>query len=152
MFTVDVKNQLDEYSKRVSENLAELLPNANDGQAQVVKAMKYSLMNGGKRLRPTLVLEFCKMCGGDVEKAMAYARDHGNDIVFLDTAGRLHVDEVLMDELKRMKEAVQPTEILLVVDAMTGQDAVNAASAFDQALDIVQHVHFLHKFKKRKNF
>ena len=48
MFTVDVKKQLDEYSKRVSENLAELLPNANDGQAQVVKAMKYSLMNGGK--------------------------------------------------------------------------------------------------------
>ena len=73
MFTVDVKKQLNEYSKRVSENLAELLPNANDGQAQVVKAMKYSLMNGGKRLRPTLVLEFCKMCGGDVEKAMAYA-------------------------------------------------------------------------------
>ena len=68
--------------------------------------------------------------------AIRHARDHGNDIVFLDTAGRLHVDEVLMDELKRMKEAVQPTEILLVVDAMTGQDAVNAASAFDQALDI----------------
>ena len=66
--------------------------------------------------------------------AIRHARDHGNDIVFLDTAGRLHVDEVLMDELKRMKEAVQPTEILLVVDAMTGQDAVNAASAFDQAL------------------
>ena len=68
--------------------------------------------------------------------AIRHASDHGNDIVFLDTAGRLHVDEVLMDELKRMKEAVQPTEILLVVDAMTGQDAVNAAAAFDEALDI----------------
>ena len=70
------------------------------------------------------------------ENALRYARDHGNDLVFLDTAGRLHVDEALMDELKRMKATVHPNEILLVVDAMTGQDAVNAASAFDQALDI----------------
>ena len=57
-------------------------------------------------------------------------------MVFLDTAGRLHVDEALMDELKRIKAAVEPTEILLVVDAMIGQDAVNAAQAFDDALDI----------------
>ena len=57
-------------------------------------------------------------------------------MVFLDTAGRLHVDEALMDELKRMKAAVRPNEILLVVVAMTGQDAVNAASAFDEALGI----------------
>ena len=70
------------------------------------------------------------------ENAIRHARDHGNDMVFLDTAGRLHVDEALMDELKRMKAAVRPNEILLVVDAMTGQDAVNAASAFDQALGI----------------
>ena len=70
------------------------------------------------------------------ENALRYARDHGNDLVFLDTAGRLHVDEALMDELKRMKAAVHPNEILLVVDAMTGQDAVNAASAFDGALGI----------------
>lgn len=68
--------------------------------------------------------------------ALLHAREHGNDMVFLDTAGRLHVDEALMDELKRMKEAVRPNEILLVVDAMTGQDAVNAASAFDEALGI----------------
>ena len=53
---------------------------------------------------------------------------HGNDMVFLDTAGRLHVDEALMDELKAIKAAVKPDEILLVVDAMTGQDAVNAAT------------------------
>ena len=70
------------------------------------------------------------------EDAIRHARDHGSDMVFLDTAGRLHVDEALMDELKRMKAAVHPNEILLVVDAMTGQDAVNAASAFDEALGI----------------
>ena len=70
------------------------------------------------------------------QDALRHARDHGNDIVFLDTAGRLHVDEELMDELKRMKAAVHPNEILLVVDAMTGQDAVNAAAAFYEALGI----------------
>ena len=70
------------------------------------------------------------------QNAIRHARDYGNDLVFLDTAGRLHVDETLMDELKRMKAAVHPNEILLVVDAMTGQDAVNAASAFDEALGI----------------
>jgi len=68
--------------------------------------------------------------------AIAHAEQHGNDIVFLDTAGRLHIDEQLMNELQDIKEAVGPAEILLVVDAMTGQDAVNAASAFDQALGI----------------
>ena len=73
----------------------------------------------------------------DIAKAaVAHAREHGNDLVFLDTAGRLHVDEALMDELKRMKATVHPNEILLVVDAMTGQDAVNAAGAFDEALGI----------------
>ena len=68
--------------------------------------------------------------------AIRHAKDHGSDMVFLDTAGRLHVDETLMDDLKRMKATVHPNEILLVVDAMTGQDAVNAASAFDEALGI----------------
>ena len=70
------------------------------------------------------------------EEAVKYAKDHGNDVVFLDTAGRLHVDAELMDELRQLKAAVKPNEILLVVDAMTGQDAVNAASAFDEALGI----------------
>ena len=68
--------------------------------------------------------------------AVEHAKRHGNDLVFLDTAGRLHIDEALMDELKNIKAAVEPAEILLVVDAMTGQDAVNAASAFDEALGI----------------
>ncbi len=73
----------------------------------------------------------------DIAKAaVEHAVKHGNDIVFLDTAGRLHVDEELMDELRNIKAAVQPTEILLVVDAMIGQDAVTAAKAFDDALDI----------------
>ena len=69
-------------------------------------------------------------------EAVKYAADHGNDMVFLDTAGRLHIDETLMDELRNIKSAVKPHEILLVVDAMTGQDAVNAAKAFDDALGI----------------
>ena len=73
----------------------------------------------------------------DIAKtAVQHAVRHGNDMVFLDTAGRLHIDEALMDELKAIKAAVKPNEILLVVDAMTGQDAVNAAQAFNDALDI----------------
>ncbi len=73
----------------------------------------------------------------DIAKAaVEHAKKHGNDLVFLDTAGRLHIDSELMDELKNIKAAVEPAEILLVVDAMTGQDAVNAASAFDEALDV----------------
>lgn len=69
-------------------------------------------------------------------KAVAYAKDHGNDVVILDTAGRLHVDEVLMNELKNLKSELNPREILLVVDAMTGQDAVNVAKSFNDLLDI----------------
>ena len=70
------------------------------------------------------------------QKAVSHAKDHGNDIVILDTAGRLHIDEELMNELKTIKAEVKPHEILLVIDAMTGQDAVNAAQAFDEALGI----------------
>ena len=73
----------------------------------------------------------------EIAKAgIQHAIDHGNDLVFLDTAGRLHVDEELMEELQNIKAAVSPTEIILVVDAMIGQDAVNAAKAFDDALEI----------------
>ena len=68
--------------------------------------------------------------------AVLYARQRGHDMVFLDTAGRLHVDEALMEELKNIKAAVKPDEIMLVVDAMTGQDAVNAAQSFNEWLDI----------------
>ena len=70
------------------------------------------------------------------KEAVQYARQHGHDMVFLDTAGRLHIDETLMEELKNIKSAVKPDEIMLVVDAMTGQDAVNAAQSFNEWLDI----------------
>lgn len=70
------------------------------------------------------------------KEAVLYARQRGYDMVFLDTAGRLHVDEALMEELKNIKAAVKPNEIMLVVDAMTGQDAVNAAQTFNEWLDI----------------
>ena len=69
-------------------------------------------------------------------EAVLHARQRGHDMVFLDTAGRLHVDEELMNELKNIKAAVKPSEIMLVVDAMTGQDAVNAAQSFNEWLDI----------------
>ena len=69
-------------------------------------------------------------------EAVRHAKTYGNDIVILDTAGRLHIDEPLMAELKEIKKTVSPDEILLVVDAMTGQDAVNVAESFDAQLDI----------------
>lgn len=70
------------------------------------------------------------------QQAIRHARDYGNDIVILDTAGRLHIDEELMGELKRIKDTVEPSEILLVVDSMTGQDAVNVAKSFNDLLEI----------------
>lgn len=70
------------------------------------------------------------------KSAIAHAKDYGNDIVILDTAGRLHVDEDLMGELKNIKGKIEPHEIILVVDAMTGQDAVNVAKTFNDLLDI----------------
>lgn len=71
-----------------------------------------------------------------VKEAMKYARQHGHDYVIIDTAGRLHIDEELMEELVQIKETVNPDEILLVLDAMTGQDAVKVAETFNQYLDI----------------
>lgn len=70
------------------------------------------------------------------KEALKHAKDHGNDLVILDTAGRLHIDEALMDELKGLKKEIEPNEILFVVDAMMGQDAVNVSKAFDEALGI----------------
>ena len=73
----------------------------------------------------------------EIAKAgIEHAKRHGHDMVFIDTAGRLNVDEAMMEELERMKAATDPTEILLVVDAMTGQDAVNIAEEFNNRLDI----------------
>ena len=70
------------------------------------------------------------------KESIKFAKDNGYDVVILDTAGRLHIDEALMDELKKIKAETQPNEILLTVDSMTGQDAVNVAQTFNEALDI----------------
>ncbi|HBO66362.1 MAG TPA: signal recognition particle protein [Clostridiales bacterium] len=70
------------------------------------------------------------------KNAVRHAEKNGYDMVFIDTAGRLHLDEAMMDELLDIKKETEPSEILLVVDAMTGQDAVNVAKAFDEKLDI----------------
>lgn len=70
------------------------------------------------------------------KEAIEYAKKQGFDVVILDTAGRLHINEELMDELKNIKSAVHPTEILLTLDSMTGQDAVNVAESFNNALDV----------------
>ena len=70
------------------------------------------------------------------KEAIKHAKDYGNDIVILDTAGRLHIDEQLMRELKNIKAEVHPDEILLTIDSMTGQDAVNVAKTFNELLDI----------------
>lgn len=69
-------------------------------------------------------------------EAIKFAKDHGNDYVFLDTAGRLHIDEELMNELSNIKSEIHPHEILLVIDAMTGQDSVNVAKKFNETLGI----------------
>ena len=71
-----------------------------------------------------------------VKQGLKQAKDYGNDLVIIDTAGRLHIDEELMDELKDIKKIADPSEIMLVVDAMIGQDAVKVASSFDEALGI----------------
>ena len=68
--------------------------------------------------------------------ALAFAKNHGHDILLIDTAGRLHIDDALMEELEHIKAAIQPHQILLVVDAMTGQDAVNVASGFHSRLGL----------------
>ena len=85
---------------------------------------------------PVFTIEGCTDAVKIAKEALAHAVRHGNDMLFIDTAGRLHVDEKLMDELKRMEAEVHPTEVLFVVDAMTGQDAVNAAACFNEQLDI----------------
>jgi len=70
------------------------------------------------------------------EKSLEYAAEHSHDVILIDTAGRLHIDDDLMDELKNIRKTVRPQEILLVVDAMTGQDAVNVAQTFNEKLGV----------------
>ena len=131
------------------------------GSGKTTHAGKLAAMLKGEDRRPLLVaadvyrpaaIEQLKIIGekagvpvfemgtGDPVKisqaAVSHAKDYGNDVVIIDTAGRLQIDEKLMEELRRIKEAVSPTDILLVVDAMTGQEAVNVAKSFDELLSI----------------
>ncbi len=94
MHTSEVKRIVERFGEIINENILNYLPAANDGQNSVTRAMKYSLLNGGKRLRPILVLEFCKMCGGDINKAMPYACA----IEYIHTYSLIHDDLPCMDD------------------------------------------------------
>ncbi len=85
---------------------------------------------------PVFTIDGCNDPVRIAKEALEHAKKYGHDMLFLDTAGRLHIDEVLMEELQRIKDEVQPNEILFTVDAMTGQDAVNAAESFNSKLDV----------------
>ena len=99
-------------------------------------AIKQLQVVGSQLDIPVFAMEDCKDPVKIAKNGVDHAIRNGYDMVFIDTAGRLHIDEVLMDELKNIKSAVTPTEILLVIDAMTGQDAVNVAQSFNGLLDI----------------
>lgn len=99
-------------------------------------AVKQLQIVGGQLELPVFAIEGSREPVDIASKALEHARLHSNDILIIDTAGRLHIDEELMNELKEIKEAVKPDEILLVVDAMTGQDAVNVAESFNNELEI----------------
>lgn len=91
---------------------------------------------GGKLELPVFAREGSRDAVGIAKEGLAHAIAHANDVLIIDTAGRLHIDEKLMEELKEISAEVKPTEILLVVDAMTGQDAVNVAESFNEQLEI----------------
>ena len=101
-------------------------PAAIDQLKTIGQQLGYEVFNLGTQANPVDI----------AKQAVEQARIQGNEVVIIDTAGRLHVDETLMDELRQIKTAVQPHEILLTVDAMTGQDAVNVAQSFNESLDI----------------
>lgn len=99
-------------------------------------AVKQLQVVGGKLELPVFSIEGSCDAVGIAKAGLAHAVAHSNDVFIIDTAGRLHIDEELMNELKDICREVNPTEILLVVDAMTGQDAVNVADAFNKELEI----------------
>src|SRR5699024_8621834 len=101
-------------------------PAAIDQLETVGKQIDVAVFNLGDKVKPQEI----------AAKALAHAKEEHLDTVIIDTAGRLHVDEDLMNELKDIKEIAQPDEIMLVVDSMTGQDAVNVAESFNDLLDI----------------
>ena len=94
MYTPEMLTKLNEYTELVNKALVEYLPEAKNGQKDVVKAMKYSLLNGGKRLRPTFVLEFCKACGGDMQRAIPFACA----VEYIHTYSLIHDDLPCMDD------------------------------------------------------
>lgn len=99
-------------------------------------AVKQLQVVGGQLDIPVFSIEGSKDPVDIATKALNHARLHSNDVLIVDTAGRLHIDEELMDELKNIKASIEPTEILLVVDSMTGQDAVNVAETFNKELEV----------------
>lgn len=99
-------------------------------------AVKQLQVVGGKLELPVFAVEGSTDAVGIAKAGLTHAISHSNDVFIIDTAGRLHIDEALMQELKDICSEVAPTEILLVVDAMTGQDAVNVADAFNKELEI----------------
>lgn len=99
-------------------------------------AVKQLQVVGGKLELPVFAVEGSTDAVGIAKAGLAHAISHSNDVFIIDTAGRLHIDETLMQELKDICSEVAPTEILLVVDAMTGQDAVNVADTFNKELEI----------------
>lgn len=99
-------------------------------------AIKQLQVVGSQLDIPVFSIEYEKNAVKIARAGIEHAVKHGHDMVFIDTAGRLHIDEDMMQELQDIKAAVQPHEILLVVDSMTGQDAVNVAQSFNDLLDI----------------
>ena len=99
-------------------------------------AIKQLQIVGEKLNIPVYAEEKSKNPVSIAKNALEYAKKNGCDMVFIDTAGRLHIDEVLMKELQEIKKATDPIEILLVIDAMLGQDAVNVAQTFNEMLEI----------------
>lgn len=94
MYTIEMKEKMQEYIDLINKELMEYLPSADDGQRDVVRAMKYSLSNGGKRLRPILVLEFCRICGGNINDALPFACA----IEYIHTYSLIHDDLPCMDD------------------------------------------------------
>ncbi len=94
MYTPQMIEKMNEYIRVVNDAVIEMLPSAGEGQNDVVRAMRYSLANGGKRLRPIFTLEFCKMCGGDVEKALPLACA----VEYIHTYSLIHDDLPCMDD------------------------------------------------------
>lgn len=115
------------YSKKPLLVAADIYRPAAIEQLQTIgKQLDVPVFSKGTDIKPEQI----------VTEALEFAKENNNDVIFIDTAGRLHIDEVLMDELLNIKNIAHPDEILLVVDALTGQDIVNVASSFNEKLSI----------------